>query len=145
SVHVELFTPVNATYKDPELASRWEDIISVRKEVTKALELARKEKKIGHSLDASVSLGLSPELMEKLTPYREQLKSIFIVSSVDTKDFDRLEEGLENDTLPGLKVHITPSSNPKCERCWVHDSTVGHDSNHPTICERCLHTLAEME
>ena len=145
SVHADLFVPVNDAYKDPELARRWEDIIAVRKEVTKVLELARKEKRIGHSLDASVMLGLSPELMEKLNPYRDQLRSIFIVSSVDMVEIQQLEDVIESEVVPGLRVKAAPSSDPKCERCWVHDPTVGHDSNHPTVCNRCLQALSEME
>jgi isoleucyl-tRNA synthetase len=144
SVHTELFVPVNTTYKDPELAGRWEDIIALRKEVTKALELARKDKKLGHPLDASVTVGLSPDLMEKIAPYREQLRSIFIVSSVDIKDMDQLDDGLESETLPGLRVKVWPSTDPKCERCWVHDPTVGNDTSRPTICKRCIQALAEM-
>jgi isoleucyl-tRNA synthetase len=145
SVHADRFLPVNIAHKDPELVSRWDEIITARKEVTKTLEVARKEKKIGHPLDASVTLGLSPELMDKLSPYRDQLRSIFIVSSVDMIEIDRLGEGFESETLPGLKVRVSPSSAAKCERCWVHDHTVGHDSSHPTICKRCLRALAEME
>jgi isoleucyl-tRNA synthetase len=144
SVHTELFVPVNTTYKDPELAGRWEDIIALRKEITKALELARKDKKLGHPLDASVTVGLSPDLMEKIAPYREQLRSIFIVSSVDIKDMDQLEKSLESETLPGLRVKVSPSTDPKCERCWVHDPTVGNDTSRPTICKRCIQALAEM-
>jgi isoleucyl-tRNA synthetase len=82
--------------------------------------------------------------MERLTPYGEQLKSIFIVSSVTMKEIDSLEEGIENEALPGVKVKVSPSSDPKCERCWVRDPTVGQDSNHPSICERCLRALAAM-
>ena len=144
SVHVDLFRPVNDTYKDSELAGRWEHIIALRKEVTKMLELARKEKKIGHSLDASVMLGLKPQLMEKLFPYKDQLRSVFIVSSVNMVEIDRIEGGLESETMPGLKVSVSPSSDPKCERCWVHDPTVGYDSNHPTICKRCVKVLTEI-
>jgi len=144
SIHTELFVPVNTTYKDPELAGRWEDIIALRKEVTKALELARKDKKIGHPLDASVTVGLSPDLMEKIAPYREQLRSMFIVSSVDIKDMDQLDDSLESETLPGLRVKVSPSTDPKCERCWVHDPTVGNDTSRPTICKRCIQALAEM-
>ncbi len=144
SVHMDLFRPVNDTYKDSELAGRWEHIIALRKEVTKMLELARKEKKIGHSLDASVMLGLKPQLMEKLFPYKDQLGSVFIVSSVNMVEIDRIEGGLESETMPGLKVSVSPSSDPKCERCWVHDPTVGYDSNHPTICKRCVKVLTEI-
>ncbi|MBW2205761.1 MAG: isoleucine--tRNA ligase, partial [Deltaproteobacteria bacterium] len=63
SVHMDLFVPVKAEYRDQDLAGRWENIIRVRKEVTKALELARKEKRIGHSLDAAVIIGLPEKLL----------------------------------------------------------------------------------
>ena len=33
----------------------------------------------------------------------------------------------------------------KCERCWVHETSVGSDSEHPTICQRCRNALAEMK
>ena len=108
-----------------------------------ALEIARKEKRIGHPLDASVSLGLSNELMANLAPYNDQLRSIFIVSAVTMMEIDRLEGGVESDALPGLKVIVSSSSDPKCERCWVHDPTVGQEGKHPTVCERCLRAMAE--
>jgi isoleucyl-tRNA synthetase len=146
SVHTDLFIPVKNEYKDPELAERWESIITVRKEVTRALELARKEKNIGHSLDASVRLCLSPELMETLTLFgTDQLRSIFIVSSIELVEIDGTEDGLESETISGLKIKISPCYDQKCERCWVHDPTVGYNSSHPTICKRCFQALEEME
>ncbi|MCP4681341.1 MAG: isoleucine--tRNA ligase [Desulfobacterales bacterium] len=144
SVHADLFIPVNGSFKDSELVERWENIIMVRKEATKALELARKEKKIGHPLDACVTLGLSPELMEKLRPYEEHFRSILIVSSVDLVKIDQVEDGLQSELIPGLKVGVAPSPDLKCERCWIHDPTVGSDNNHPTICKRCLNVLNEI-
>ncbi|RLB19266.1 MAG: isoleucine--tRNA ligase [Deltaproteobacteria bacterium] len=144
SVHMECFLPVREEYRDPDLSARWEQIISVRKEVTKALEVARKNKEIGHSLDASVELGLSQELMDALSPYKNQLRSIFIVSSVKLVPLNQLESGRESDTMPGLKVNIAPSADPKCERCWVHDPTVGQSTEHPTLCKRCVDALEEI-
>jgi len=108
------------------------------------LELSRKEGNIGHPLDASVTIGLDPRLMEKLIPYQDQLRSIFIVSSVNIVEIDRLDSGLESENMPGLRVTAAPSSDPKCERCWVHDPTVGHDNNHPTICKRCVEALDQI-
>lgn len=145
TVHADLFIPINDAYKDAELAARWEQIINVRKEVTKTLELARKEKKIGHSLDASVTLAVSPQLREQLLPYEDQLRAIFIVSAVDLVALDQIQDTPENETIAGLKVKVFPSSDSKCERCWVHDPTVGRDGNYPSICERCVQALAQME
>jgi isoleucyl-tRNA synthetase len=144
SVHADLFLTLDDRYRDAELARRWEDVISVRKEVTRVLELARKEKIIGHPLSASVTLGLSDELMEKLTSFKDQLRSIFIVSGVSLKPLDAVEEGMESENIPGLKVHVLPSSAPKCERCWIHDPSVGEDDTHSTLCNRCRNVLAQI-
>ncbi|MBW2066516.1 MAG: isoleucine--tRNA ligase [Deltaproteobacteria bacterium] len=143
SVHTELFIPVKEEYRDRELAARWDDILKVRREATKALEIARKEKRIGHSLDASISLVLPTGLSQTIGAYRDQLRTIFIVSSVDLVDHDDLEEAYESEEIAGLKVRVRPSEDPKCERCWVHDPTVGDDDQHPTVCRRCLDAMIE--
>ena len=115
-----------------------------RAEVTKALELARKEKHIGHSLDAAVTIGLPEKLMDALKPYQEQLRAIFIVSSVQTVPAEELTEGFESDEIGGLRVSVAPSEDPKCERCWVHDPSIGESREHPAICARCQEALLEM-
>ena len=144
SIHADGFRPINETYKDPELEKVWEQIIAVRREVAKILETARKEKRIGHSLDAAVRIGTSKQLNELLDGYTDQLKYIFIVSSVDVVDGDQMDGAYESETVPGLKIEVSPSVDPKCERCWVHDASVGEDNEHPTICERCRDALKEI-
>ena len=143
SVHMDLFVPVKEEYKDPELAERWENIISIRREVTKAIEVARKEKRVGHSLDAAITLGLPAELLKKMEPYRDQLRSIFIISSVDLVPPEEIDGGYESEEITGLKVKVIPAQDPKCERCWVRDKTVGDDGLHPTVCQRCLEAMRE--
>jgi isoleucyl-tRNA synthetase len=145
STHIELFKPVKEEYKDPELKDRWETILEVRRSVTKALELARKDKMIGHSLDASIWLCLPEGLMKALEPYKDQLRSVFIVSSVHLVPAEEMEGGLESEEIKGLRVKVSSSKDPKCERCWVHDPTVGDAERHLTLCKRCLEALAEME
>jgi len=66
---------VKEEYKDYELKERWEKLLNVKSEVNKALEIARKEKLIGHSLEADVVLGASSRLMDFLLPYKEELRS----------------------------------------------------------------------
>jgi isoleucyl-tRNA synthetase len=145
SVHTELFIPVKEEFKDHDLAERWDKIIGIRKEVTKALEIARKEKLIGHSLDASVTLGVSSDTENILNPYKDELRSLFIVSSVNMVPAEKLEDGYSSEEVDALKIHVAPSSDQKCERCWVHDPTVGNNADHPTICDRCLNALKQMK
>lgn len=122
-----------------------DEIIKVRKEVSKALELARKDKLIGHSLDASVILGVTEEVRQLLAPYENDLRTLFIVSSASMMPFDELTEGMEGEEVKGVKVKVALSQDTKCERCWVHDSTTGADNSQPTICSRCVDALKGME
>ncbi len=143
SVHTNLFIPVKEDYKDQTLAERWDKILKLRKEVTKALELARKDKLIGHSLDASITLDLPDDFKSLLLPYMDELHSIFIVSSVKSASLDG-DDYYSSEEIQGLKIKIESSSDEKCERCWVHDPTVGGNHDHPGICGRCHEALNQM-
>jgi isoleucyl-tRNA synthetase len=142
SVHMETFLPVKSEYKNPALAERWEHILKVRKEVTKAIEIERRNKTIGHSLEASITLGLSPDLVAHLDPYRDALPFLFIVSAVKILPVDQVTAGYEGE---GIRVKVETSKDPRCERCWVHDPTVGANRDRPGLCKRCLDALAEGE
>jgi isoleucyl-tRNA synthetase len=143
SVHAETFLPVKAELKDSGLAERWEAVLTVRKEITKALEIERKARRIGHSLDASITLGLPRSLFARLELFQEQLRDLFIVSSITLLPSDNVEEGYESEEIKGLRVFVKPSSEPKCERCWVHDASVGKFADHPVLCKRCVKEIAE--
>src|SRR3712207_4372767 len=53
SVHLRTFPEVPADWRDPALGERWERVRRVRRVITGALELERKEKRIGASLQAA--------------------------------------------------------------------------------------------
>jgi len=144
SVHADIFLPLSPDYIDNDLADRWDTIIAVRKEVTKALEISRKEKVIGHSLDAAVTLGVPKEFISKLARYKDDLRFIFIVSSVTLTESEKMGSGMASEAIPGIKVLVEPSREPKCDRCWVRDPSVGSDPGHPTVCGRCLAAMNEI-
>jgi isoleucyl-tRNA synthetase len=145
SVHTAQFMPPREDYKDSALIERWDLLLKVRKEITKALELARKDKVIGHSLDASARLALPPNLLKGLQDYRDELTSICIVSNLEFVDAGTIEGGYESEEYPGLVIKVVPSSFTKCERCWIHDPTVGHNKEHPSLCKRCMKVIKAVE
>jgi isoleucyl-tRNA synthetase len=143
SIHLAQLPQVDETLRDASLARQWQAIKMVRAEVTKALEAARSQKIIGHSLDAAVTLGLSNEYYEQLAPYEDELHSILIVSQA------RLQRGVlegagQNSEIEGIAVQVAPAAGQKCNRCWVYDPTVGEHTDHPTICGRCYASLETM-
>ncbi|MFC1798745.1 isoleucine--tRNA ligase, partial [Thermodesulfobacteriota bacterium] len=145
SVHFNALPSVNEDMKDTGLADTWEQILNVRAEVTKALEEARAAKKIGHSLDASVSIAANRTFYDLLQPYARELRSIFIVSEVLMVDAAESDDTYMQSEIDGLSIKVTSAGADKCERCWVHDPAVGSNSEHPTICNRCLNVLAQMD
>jgi isoleucyl-tRNA synthetase len=136
SVHLASFPEVRKDYMDESLNDRWDKIWAVREVVTKALEDARKEKVIGLSLDAQVHLHVPEKTFAFLQPYQEELKSIFIVSSVTLHPSsggakDEKEE----------RAEISRADGKKCERCWNYVMTVGAHPEHSTICHRCVEAI----
>jgi len=137
SVHLSGFPLLLPENRDDALVERWERIIRVRADVSKALEQARVLKVIGHSLDAAVTIAAPPELRAFLEGYAAQLKSIFIVSKVElVETIDG--ECHEAEGVPGMRIRVTAAPGAKCERCWCYDEEIGKDAEHPTICPKCL-------
>ena len=144
SVHIASLPEVSSQWKDEDLSQKWETILNVRAEATKALEEARAAKQIGHPLDAAVTISAKEGLYDLLQPYAEDLRFIFIVSSVSLLKDEKLDGSFESEKLEGLSIKIDAASGKKCERCWIHELSVGSDNEHPTICERCQNALAEI-
>ena len=144
SVHLVLLPDTKPDWKDEQLAQKWDTILKVRAETTKALEEARAKKQIGHPLDAAVILSVDDTLYGLLEPYAEDLRFIFIVSNVSLLKGEKLDGSFMSENLEGLAIKIESAAGKKCERCWVYETSVGLDRSQPTICERCQKALSEI-
>ena len=133
SIHLALFPKPRDEWKTGDLLEGWGKIRSVREEVLKVLEIARKEKMIGNSLEAEVTLYAPEELYKFLKGYEEQLKYIFIVSGVILYSEDRGKP---------VEVTVARAQGQKCERCWNYEVSVGINSSHPTVCDRCVQAVS---
>ena len=144
SIHLEDMITLNAEWENQELATKWEGILALRAEVTKALEEARKAKLIGHGLDASIEIQLpETELKTQVENLPEALNDIFIVSMaklVDSVD----GECFEGKEIDGLKIKVAKAQGEKCERCWRFSETIGNDNDHPSTCDRCAAALKQI-
>jgi isoleucyl-tRNA synthetase len=136
SIHMAQLPREDEGFRDDALAEQWRVIRTVRGEVTKALETARAEKVIGHSLDAAVTVGLEDHLFGQVKPYDDELRSIFIVSKAELVKGD-IGRANQSADVEGIWVKVMPASGEKCSRCWVYDPSVGQHQDHPAICERC--------
>ncbi len=141
-VALALFPAPHPERHHPELEQKWERLTAIRRELTRALELARAAKVIGHSLEAEVRVMASGELAGFMSDNWATLRSISIVSELSWAD-DLGPDDYQGE-LAGLVVQVRPALGEKCERCWTRCPTVGESSPHPTLCRRCLGVLAEL-
>jgi len=134
---------VNNDWEDSDLSEKWECLLDVRGEVTKALEEARTQKIIGHPLDAAVTISITgnDDLHNSLKPYADDLRSIFIVSKAILVKDEALSDAYMSEELKGLSIRIETAPGTKCERCWTYETSVGANTDHPAICSRCLTVL----
>lgn len=126
------------TYTD-EFIAKWDYIYNLRVDAKKALELKRADKVIGSSLEADLVIAAGTDY-EKLASLRDILPAVFIVSKVD---IENSAEGEYKGETTGLGFTVKKAAGQKCERCWIYSDTVGKCAEHPTLCERCAHTVCE--
>jgi isoleucyl-tRNA synthetase len=138
SVHMAEFSQEIDKYQDDELLSRWERLLEIRAQVSKALEESRQEKQIGNSLEAKVEIRCGPEVFEYLQTFSKDLRSLFIVSDVELA---------QSSEPSGEEIGVSVSKAPgdKCQRCWTYSPSVGSHSEMPTLCSRCFEILKEID
>ena len=93
SIHLSMFSEPDPAWQDNALSEKWGKLLHVRGEVTRALELARAKKLIGHPLDAEVVISADDDLLSFLSSYEQELRRIFIVSKTTLNK--ELPEGSE--------------------------------------------------
>ncbi|MDD5645072.1 MAG: isoleucine--tRNA ligase [bacterium] len=143
SVHMNGWPVCDAEWINKEIESDWAKLIRVKAEIDKLLEELRKNKKIGNSLQAKAVLyAKGGELKDFLLGYSDILKTVFIVSDVEVRDFEERKDSKGGD-ISGLEIRIDGADGAKCVRCWNYSKTVGTIEGHPEICERCFKVITD--
>jgi len=142
SVHLVDFPETPADWLDEPLAAKWARVREVRKVVTGALELARRDKVIGSSLEASpvVFLGTAKALWSSDEEALLELQSIDFAEVCITSGIEirtgTPSEAYRLESTPGITVVFEKATGEKCQRCWKILPDVG-THQHPGVCGRC--------
>lgn len=138
SIHLSTWDDLPEEYLDETLEQKWEEMLRARRCVAKGLEMARAQKMIGSSNEASVTVFADDKVISTLRDFEDQLPMLFIVSSVKLASAaEKPEDVLHHDEEEGIAVDVYPASGEKCERCWRYSETVGQSEEHPDLCDRC--------
>ncbi len=141
SVFLAGFPKIAEEFIDKDLEVRWDKLLEIRDEVNKAMEIKRKDKIIGNSLEAKLIIYSKDEHYSLLTKYYNFLPTLFIVSKVLIKNFDQTPSTAQLSNNKNLAIEVERADGRKCERCWNWSPSVGNYTEYPDICERCYHVL----
>lgn len=119
--------PEEILYKDHELDEAFDVFMTVREAILLQLELMRKDKTIGKSLEADVVVRLTESDLKAIESLNISLTQVLMVSSIKFEVSDE------------LSVTTTVAEGEKCERCW----NIVKSVNKHHVCERCASVLEE--
>jgi isoleucyl-tRNA synthetase len=143
SVHLEQFPVIPADWSNEAVAAKWKHVRAVRRAVTGALEVERKDKRIGSSLEAAPIVHVDDaELIAALEglDFAEICitSDISVVAGEGPADAFRLEDGTKVSVEPKL------AEGTKCARSWKVTKDIGSDPDYPDVSARDAQALREL-
>ena len=130
----------------PEEEARWQTLLDVRAEITRAIEPLRKEGAIGHGLDTAVTLYAGKAVARDLTALGTDLRALFIVSRFSLKDLNEAPaDAVAAQDLVELRISVAKADGEKCARCWIYSTELGADPAFPDACPRCTSVLRQLQ
>lgn len=143
SVHLEQFRQLPERWRNPALAERWRKIRTVRRVVTGALEVERREKRIGSSLEAAPVVHIADAaLMDSLDG--QDFAEICITSAIELSDREGPAAAFRLPEIAGVSVMPGTAHGRKCARSWRVTDDVGSDAEFPDVSARDAAALREL-
>ncbi len=143
SVHLEQFPQVPAEWRNDALEAKWDKIRQVRSVVTGALEIERREKRIGASLEAAPVVHIAdPELLAALDG--QDFAEICITSAITLAAGEGPADAFRLGDVAKVSVEPKLAEGQKCARSWRITTDVGSDADYPDVSARDAAALREI-
>lgn len=135
SVHLKLFPEIPPEWRNDQLAQKWTKVRELRSVVTGALEIERREKRIGSSLEAA------PEVYVSDSAYIDAMQGIDLAEISITSQATLIhEQGPETafrlDNIASISVVPALAKGSKCQRSWKILPEVGSVPEYPDLSVR---------
>jgi isoleucyl-tRNA synthetase len=115
-----------AEWSDEALATRYDALLALRAEVTKAIEEARRDGLVKQSNEARIVIETPAADALRAT---DELRTLLLAGEIDVR------------AGAALRVRIEKATGGKCERCW-NVRPLGTRADHPALCARCAGVVA---
>ncbi|HEY4393707.1 MAG TPA: class I tRNA ligase family protein, partial [Polyangia bacterium] len=135
---LRIFPQTPAEWRNDAEAERWGKIETVLAVVTGALEVERREKRIGSALEAAPEVTLADSALKAAFDGVDPAE-VFRTSQAELS-VGGDAEGFMLDDAPGISVRPFRAEGNKCARCWRVLPEVAVD-----LCNRCTSAVAEID
>ena len=135
SVHLRAFPEMPDAWRDEALAAKWRKVRTVRRVVTGALEIERREGRIGSSLEAAPKVYVSDETLREALRGVD-LAEIAITSGGTLMAEEGPREAFRLEDVPDVAVVFARAKGTKCARSWKILPEVGSDPDFPDLSPR---------
>ncbi len=143
SVHLQTIADVPKGWTDAALVEKWNRIRTVRRVMTGALEIARRDKVIGSSLEAAPTVFVAePDDAALLASV--PLAEIAITSAAHVSTHQAPGDAFRLPDVAGVAVSFHHAQGNKCARCWMILPDVGSNPRHEDLCDRCSAAIDAM-
>ena len=143
SVHLVQFPAIPAEWKNDALEAKWDKIRKVRTVVTGALEVERREKRIGSSLEAAPVVHIADvDLLAALEG--QDFAEICITSAISVVGDEGPTDGFRLPEVAKVVVEQKLAEGAKCARSWRITTDVGSDPDYPEVSARDAAALREL-
>ena len=140
-MHLRQLPEIPSSWHNEALAARWAKVRTLRRVVTGALEVERREKRIGASLQGHPTVYAPAEYLAALEGL--DTAEICITSSVTLKEGAVPAGAFMLEDISDIGVIVEMAKGGKCARCWQILSEVPVDkSGVPGVCQRCATAVA---
>ncbi len=140
SIFMEVFPSLDITVagKDMDaIETKWDKLLATREPVRKALEMLRSTKVIGDGLEGHLFLASDDaDLAKFLLDNIDSLPMLYVVSQVTVVPKNQLKNILAESS--GIAVEAVKADGTKCVRCWNYSDSVGKNTEHVELCDRCV-------
>ncbi len=144
SIHLQQFPNVPEAWSDVALAAKWDRIRQVRRVVTGALEIERREKRIGSSLDAAPEVFIADDDLKALLESVD-MAEIAITSQLVLQQGSGPDDAFRLDEVAGVAVVPALAQGRKCARCWKTTPQVGEDTDYPDLTPRDAEAVRQFD
>jgi len=135
SVHLRQFLDVPNAWADKDLADKWQKVRQVRRAVTGALEIERRDGSIGSSLEAAPKVYVADKDLRAAFSGVD-LAEIAITSGASLIEGEGPEDAFRLEDVPSVAVVFARARGSKCARSWKILPDVGSDPEFPTLSPR---------